>query len=210
MILCKEKLSSTICSYHVTYAFQSESTLYICLNVKQILAQNRRNIWSLSDSNGTRSRNHLVCKRTLNHLPNRPSLQTKWFVYELSGYEFESRCYHLKISKVFFPSTNQKRLKNTFCIDVSMKKHGVAIFVGWTRKRVRYYRVLAVFESSIFLFCRQYLYKNTTKIYLSGHKSFESKVVNFSNYFMTSLKGHVNLWMGAPHGISPPWQIWWL
>ena len=23
----------TVCSYHVTYAFQSESTLYICLNV---------------------------------------------------------------------------------------------------------------------------------------------------------------------------------
>ena len=25
-------------SYHVTYAFQSESTLYICLNVKELLA----------------------------------------------------------------------------------------------------------------------------------------------------------------------------
>ena len=28
----------TVCSYHVTYAFQSESTLYSCLNVKELLA----------------------------------------------------------------------------------------------------------------------------------------------------------------------------
>ena len=39
---------STVCSYHVTYAFQSESTLYNCLNV---IARNRRKIWSLSDCN---------------------------------------------------------------------------------------------------------------------------------------------------------------
>ena len=37
----------SVCSYHVTYAFQSESTLYSCLNVKELLAQNRRNIWNL-------------------------------------------------------------------------------------------------------------------------------------------------------------------
>ena len=30
----------TVCSYHVTYAFQSESTLYSCLNVKELLARN--------------------------------------------------------------------------------------------------------------------------------------------------------------------------
>ena len=30
-----------ICSYHVTYAFQSESTLYSCLNVKELLARSR-------------------------------------------------------------------------------------------------------------------------------------------------------------------------
>ena len=30
----------------------SEYTLYTCLNVKEILAQNKRNIWILSDSNG--------------------------------------------------------------------------------------------------------------------------------------------------------------
>ena len=34
----------TVCSYHVTYAFQSESTLYSCLNVKELLARSRREI----------------------------------------------------------------------------------------------------------------------------------------------------------------------
>ena len=32
----------TVCSYHVTHVFQSEYTLYSCLNVKELLAQNRR------------------------------------------------------------------------------------------------------------------------------------------------------------------------
>ena len=40
-----------VCSYHVTYAFQSESALYSCLNVKELFARNRREIWSLSGSN---------------------------------------------------------------------------------------------------------------------------------------------------------------
>ena len=49
-------------------AFQSESTLYSCLNVKELLARGRREIWSLSDCNLTRTHNHLVHKQTLNHL----------------------------------------------------------------------------------------------------------------------------------------------
>ena len=35
-------------------AFQSDSTLYNCLNVKELY------MWSLSDSNGIRTHNHLV------------------------------------------------------------------------------------------------------------------------------------------------------
>ena len=34
----------TVCSYHVMYAFQSESTLSSCLNVKELLARKRRQI----------------------------------------------------------------------------------------------------------------------------------------------------------------------
>ena len=50
----------TVCYYYVTYPFQNESTLYSCLSVKEFLAWNRRDIWSLSDSNGIRTHNHLV------------------------------------------------------------------------------------------------------------------------------------------------------
>ena len=67
----------TLCSYHVTYTFQSEFTLYSCLNVKELFARNRRDIWRLSDSNGTRTYyNYLVRKQTP------------------SGCGFESRCSH--------------------------------------------------------------------------------------------------------------------
>ena len=66
VLICMVHL--TVCIYHVTYVFRSESTLYSCLNAKELLARNRRDIWSLSDWNGTRSHNHLVRKRILNHL----------------------------------------------------------------------------------------------------------------------------------------------
>ena len=67
-ISLKRKLYLTVCYYHVTYAFQSKSTLYSCLNVKELLARNRRDIWILSDSNGIQTHNQLVRKRTFNHL----------------------------------------------------------------------------------------------------------------------------------------------
>ena len=69
--LCCELICTvhlTVCSYHVTYAFQSESTLYSCLNVKELLARSMREIGNLSDCNWTRTHNHLVHKRTLNPL----------------------------------------------------------------------------------------------------------------------------------------------
>ena len=58
----------TACSYLVMYAFQSESELYNFFNIKEFLATNSHKIWSLSECNGTKTQNHLVCKRTLNHL----------------------------------------------------------------------------------------------------------------------------------------------
>ena len=39
-----DKDLATVCSCHVTYAFQSESTLYSCLNAKELLARSRREI----------------------------------------------------------------------------------------------------------------------------------------------------------------------
>ena len=53
-----------VCCYHVTYSFESEFTLYICLNIKEFLSRNRHDIWSLSNCNGNPTHNHLVCKRT--------------------------------------------------------------------------------------------------------------------------------------------------
>ena len=67
----KSRVSLTLCYlcyYYAVCTFQSESTLYICLNIKQFHARIRSNIWSLRDSNGIRTQNNLVRKRTLNHL----------------------------------------------------------------------------------------------------------------------------------------------
>ena len=72
----------TGCYYHDRYAFQSESKFYSCMNVKELLARNRRNIWSLSDSNGIRTHSHLVRKYTLNHLAKLASL-AKWLSVRL-------------------------------------------------------------------------------------------------------------------------------
>ena len=73
--------SVTVCSCHVAHAFQSECTLYSCLKAKELLARSRPKIWSLGDCNWTQTQNHLVRKRTLNHLAKWLSvrLRTKWF-----------------------------------------------------------------------------------------------------------------------------------
>ena len=51
--------------HHVTYGFQNESTPCSCLNVKELLAWNRRDIVSLSETHGIRTHNQLVRKPTL-------------------------------------------------------------------------------------------------------------------------------------------------
>ena len=68
----------------VAYAFESESTLYSCLHVKEFLASNRRDISNLSDCKGTRNHNHLSTITTqLNQLVSLAKclsvrLQTNW------------------------------------------------------------------------------------------------------------------------------------
>ena len=71
----------------------------VCLNVKELIARSRCHILSLSDSNGIQTHNHLVRKRTFNHLAKLASL-AKWLsvVYELSGCGFETG--HSKLVKV--------------------------------------------------------------------------------------------------------------
>ena len=85
IIFCVRLLTQqqmTVCSYHVTYTFQSEFPLYNCLNVKELLARNSCDIWNLSDCNWTRTHNHLVRKRTLNHLAK----LAKWLSCVVSTY----------------------------------------------------------------------------------------------------------------------------
>ena len=60
--------------------FYSESALCSCLNVMEVLARKRRDIWSLCDCNEIQTHTHLVRKQTLKHLGKwlRVCLQTKW------------------------------------------------------------------------------------------------------------------------------------
>ena len=67
---------------HVTYTFQSESTLHSCLNVKELLAWSMHEIWSLSDCNWAQTHIYLVHKQTLNHLAKLTSL-AKWLSVHL-------------------------------------------------------------------------------------------------------------------------------
>ena len=69
----------TICYSHVTYAFQSESTLYIWQNFKELLAQSRSKIWSVSDCNGTRTNKNLVGKQKLKNFAKLTKLLS-WFM----------------------------------------------------------------------------------------------------------------------------------
>ena len=63
---CYEYLS--VWCIWLNVAFQSESTLYSCLNFKELCTQNWCIMWSFSGSNRIWTHNHLVHKRTLNYL----------------------------------------------------------------------------------------------------------------------------------------------
>ena len=104
----------TVCSYHVTHVFQSDPTLCSCLNVKELLAQNRTDNWSLSDCNEIRTHNGWIRKRALSHLGN---LAMVWlndwvFIYKVSGCGFESCCGHLIKNKVRILKNSQKIKEN--------------------------------------------------------------------------------------------------
>ena len=80
---------SVCISCHVTYALQSESTLYSCQGTpcsKQ--ARNLKFKWL----DWTRTHNNLVRKRTLTHLAK---LNGWVFVYKLIGCGFKPSCSHL-------------------------------------------------------------------------------------------------------------------
>ena len=87
-----------VCFYHVRYEFESESTLYSCLNVKELLARSSRHIWRLSNCNGTRPRNHLLRKRTLSHVAKlAKSLSCVVSTYLYGAFHCMLLSYHVRV-----------------------------------------------------------------------------------------------------------------
>ena len=70
--LCCEYLSARCIWLYVIImsrtSFRVNPHSIVCLNVKELLARSSSHIWDLSDNNVIRTHNHLVGKRTLNHL----------------------------------------------------------------------------------------------------------------------------------------------
>ena len=105
----KDSIFITVCC-HLTYTFQSESTLYSSLNVKELLACWN---WNFCDCNWNRTHNHLVHKWTLDHLA-KPFWQNSWvFIYKLSGPGFQSSCSH----STFIFCLNVTMGKNSRCVN---------------------------------------------------------------------------------------------
>ena len=99
-LICTVNL--TVFFYHLTYAFQSKYTLYNCFNVKELLAWSRSNIWSLANSNRTRTHNYLDGKR-LNHLVK----LAKWLSCVVSNYLYGvSDCIYLRCHLTVYSKQN--------------------------------------------------------------------------------------------------------
>ena len=102
----------TVYSRHVTYAFQSESALYNCLNIKELLTRSMRKRWH--DKNlhskvtwqgwhdkGAMTRTYSQMHRTSKYSEHSSIIWLVWlngcaFVYKLSSSEFKSSCSHLR------------------------------------------------------------------------------------------------------------------
>ena len=84
--LCSEHLSvQCIWLYAIIMSrtcFKMSPHSIVCLNVKEHSARNRCDIWSLSDSSGIQTHNHLVPKQKLDHLVK----LVKWLSYVVSAY----------------------------------------------------------------------------------------------------------------------------
>ena len=90
-----------VCYHHVAYTYKNGSIFYSCSNVKKLLAENRREVSSLSDSNEIRNHSHLVRKTSIRPFSETGQILPVWLngwmlIYKLSGCGFESRCCHLR------------------------------------------------------------------------------------------------------------------
>ena len=84
--VCCEFLSVRCIWLHVIImsrtSFRVNPHSIVCVNVKELLARSRCHNWSLSDSQEVRTHNHLVRKRTLNHLAK----LAKWLSCVVNSY----------------------------------------------------------------------------------------------------------------------------
>ena len=92
----------TVCYYRVTCEFESESTLYSLLECQRAPCPNQGHIWSLSDSNGVRTHNHLIVrKRTLNNLAKLAKCLSRVVsTYLFSAFDCMLLSYHVRVSKL--------------------------------------------------------------------------------------------------------------
>ena len=132
--------------YHVMYVSQSESTLYSCLNVKELLTWNRCNIWELGDCNRTGTHNHLVCKA------HRSIIWPVWlngweFIYKLKGSGFESCCSRWNEYCLIL----LLQVINSICCfnsqSVSVKLH----FAAYSLKQIKYWWTISSGSCFIYL-----------------------------------------------------------
>ena len=103
--LCCEYLSARCIWLEVIImsqmSFRVNPQSVVCLSVKELLDESRKEIWSLSDSNGFHTHNRFVRKRKLNQLVK----LTKWlscvvstYLYSAFNFMLLSSC-HIGVSK---------------------------------------------------------------------------------------------------------------
>ena len=104
------------CFCHVTYEFESYSTLCSCLNVNEFFPPKRPKIWIYSEFNWTGTNNHLVCERTLNslvRLVNNLSLIVS--TYLCSAFDSISLSSHVRISE-WIRTLQLPEYRGTLCL----------------------------------------------------------------------------------------------
>ena len=162
-------------SHRVMFVFQREFTLYNCLNVKELLTQNRRDIWSLSDCNGAQSHLTVHSHHVTYAFQSESTLykctiqisthntvqsfgrfgQMGWvFVYELSGYGFESHCSHWRRWTLWTVHTHAKVNGNWVNLNVSEEFLIMIIFASilWIGIQVFRHYIFACILTIYFLF----------------------------------------------------------
>ena len=116
-LISPQPLSSTLCAFSKPYFLKRG--------------------WSpafLSDCNGIGTHNHLVCKRTINHLAT-PTILVECSCYELSGCGFKSRCSHLNV-------------RYGACFEQDISWYSATVKCRFTLKLVRY---MIITYSPVFL-----------------------------------------------------------